>query len=213
MVRFAVRETHVRCEDIDIALGLALARGKDHAGIRLLATLSEGGSWEALLTLSAGTLACGLATGNRPMASTGRRMLGAGILASLTKTTIKRLVHRTRPNVMMETGTYARGWFGPNEGPWQSFPSGHAAVTVAVARALGRAYPELRTTALAGAAGIVAVQVLRGAHFPADVVAGTLIGLAAEAGVETLAASRRQNGATRPPARSAPTAGRCARGR
>ena len=103
------------------------------------------------------------------------------MLAAATKTTVKRVVHRTRPNVLMDEGLYEKGWFGPNVGPWQSFPSGHSALSVAVATAAGRAYPEIRGVATAAALGVVAVQVLRGAHFPADVAAGALVGLAAEA--------------------------------
>ncbi|WP_375410964.1 phosphatase PAP2 family protein [uncultured Methylobacterium sp.] len=176
-----------RCEEADIRLGVALAAGKDHAGIRSLAALSEVGGWKSIFALSAGTVTWGLLSGNPRLASAGRRMLGASILASLAKTSAKHLVHRTRPNVLMETGLYTRGRLGPNVGPWQSFPSGHSALSVAAARALGRAYPEIRGAAYAGAAGIVLVQVLRGAHFPSDVIAGSLIGLAAEAGTNALA--------------------------
>ena len=174
-------------EAADIALGVGLAGAKDHRAIRTLGTLSEVGAWEVLFAVSAAAWAVGAARGEARLAAAGRHMLGAGLLASLTKTTIKRLVHRTRPNVLMEENTYARGWFGPNDGPWQSFPSGHAAVSVAVARAVARACPEAGGAAQLGAGVIVAAQVLRGAHFPADVVAGGLIGLAAEAVVDRLA--------------------------
>ncbi|MFF8802923.1 MULTISPECIES: phosphatase PAP2 family protein [unclassified Methylobacterium] len=170
-----------RLEAADIASGVSLARAKDRPAVRALARASEIGSWQALLALSAATLAWGLASRNRRLADAGRGMLRAGILASLAKTTVKRTVHRTRPNVLMDEGLYARGRPGTGIGPWQSFPSGHAALSVAVARAAGRAYPELAGVASLGAAGVVAVQVVRGAHYPADVLAGALIGLAAEA--------------------------------
>ncbi|HEX8417235.1 MAG TPA: phosphatase PAP2 family protein [Methylobacterium sp.] len=181
----AVRIQH--CEDADIRVGVALARAKDSAGVRTLATLGEVGGWKSLLALSAGTAAWGFAIGDRRMSSAGRRMLGAGILASLVKTTAKRLVHRTRPNVLMETGLYARGWLGPNDGPWQSFPSGHSALSVAVARAAVRTYPDIRGIAYGTAAGVMLTQILRGAHFPSDVFAGAIVGLAAEYGARTLA--------------------------
>lgn len=177
-----------RWEEADIKLGVALAGAKDHACIRALATLSEVGGWKSVFALSAGTAAFGVLSGNPRLAAAGRHMLGASILASLAKTSAKHLVHRTRPNVLMDTGLYTRGWLGPNVGPWQSLPSGHAAVSVAAARAAGRAYPEIRGAAYAGAAGILIVSILRGAHFPSDVIAGSLIGLAAEAGTNALAA-------------------------
>ena len=170
-----------RLEAADIRLGVALARAKDTRRVRALAAASEAGGWKWLLALSTGTLALGVLRRNPSLAEAGRHMLLSGILAAATKTSVKRVVHRTRPNVLMDEGLYEKGWFGPNVGPWQSFPSGHSALSVAVATAAGRAYPEIRGVAAAAALGVVAVQVLRGAHFPGDVAAGALIGLAAEA--------------------------------
>ena len=74
--------------------------------------------------------------------------------------------------------------FGPDEGSWQSFPSGHTAGSVAAARALARAYPSASRPAYAGAAAIALVQLPRGKHFPSDVVAGTAVGVVAEALVD-----------------------------
>ncbi|KQO75191.1 phosphoesterase [Methylobacterium sp. Leaf111] len=170
-----------RLEAADIRLGVSLARAKDTRRVRALAAASEAGGWKWLLALSSGTLALGVLRRDPRLAEAGRHMLLAGILAAATKTTVKRVVHRTRPNVLMDEGLYEKGWFGPNVGPWQSFPSGHSALSVAVATAAGRAYPEIRGVATAAALGVVAVQVLRGAHFPVDVAAGALIGLSAEA--------------------------------
>ncbi|MDO9427185.1 MAG: phosphatase PAP2 family protein [Methylobacterium sp.] len=181
--------THARRlpgEAADIRLGVGLAGAKDHPAIRAVGALSEVGAWEVLFAASAAIWAAGAVRDDSRLAAAGRHMLGAGLLASAVKTTMKRLVHRTRPNVLMETGLYARGWLGPNDGPWQSFPSGHAAVSVAVARAVARNRPGARHIAHAAAGGVVAAQVLRGAHFPADVVAGAVIGLAAEAAVNRL---------------------------
>ncbi len=165
----------------DIRLGVGLARAKDTRPVRAFAAASEAGGWRWLLALSTGTVAYGLLKGNQPLAQAGRHMLASGILAGVTKTSVKRLVHRTRPNVLMDEGVYAKGWFGPNVGPWQSFPSGHSAMSVAVACAAARACPEIRGVATAAALGVVAAQVVRGAHFPSDVLAGALIGYAAEA--------------------------------
>ncbi|MFN2473021.1 MAG: phosphatase PAP2 family protein, partial [Sphingomicrobium sp.] len=71
--------------------------------------------------------------------------------------------------------------------PYNSFPSGHTAGAVAVARAIGRDYPGIRVPALALAAGIAAVQVPRGKHYVSDVLAGAFIGLAADVAVERFA--------------------------
>ena len=170
-----------RLEAADVKAALSLARAKDHRTVRVLAAISEVGGWKSLLALSAGTLAFGRIVQDRRLAGAGRDMLRAGLLASLAKTALKRMVHRTRPNVLMDEGIYARGWKGAGKGPWQSFPSGHSAMSVAVARAVARSYPEVRDAAYLTAAGVIAIQLLRGSHFPSDVAAGAFIGLSAEA--------------------------------
>ena len=88
----------------------------------------------------------------------------------------------------------ARGRPGTNVGPWQSFPSGHSALSAAVACATARAYPEIKGPAYAAAAGVTTAQVVRGAHFPADVLMGALIGIAAEAAVHKLTHRRERLG-------------------
>ncbi|MGH2621080.1 MAG: phosphatase PAP2 family protein, partial [Anaerolineales bacterium] len=60
-----------------------------------------------------------------------------------------------------------------------SFPSGHAAASFAVAAVLARRFPRARWL-LYGAASVVALsRVARGSHFPTDVVAGVGLGLVA----------------------------------
>jgi membrane-associated phospholipid phosphatase len=49
-------------------------------------------------------------------------------------------------------------------------------------------YPQARTVAYGAAAAIALVQIPRGAHYPTDVAAGALVGVAAEAAVNGLAA-------------------------
>ena len=155
--------------------------------MRALALASEAGSWKSLLALSAGTMAWGMAAGDRRLAAAGQHMLLSGILASVVKTSLKRTVHRTRPNVLMDEGFYARGFPGTSVGPWQSFPSGHTALSAAVASAAVRAYPGMEGPAYVAAASVISLQVMRGAHFPADVLTGAFIGVAAETVVNRLA--------------------------
>lgn len=171
----------VGIEAADVASGLSLARAKDRPAVQAMGSASEIGSWQALFAVSATALVLGVIARDRRLAHAGQNMLKAGILASLVKTTIKRTVHRTRPNVFMDEGYYARGRPGTGIGPWQSFPSGHAALSVAVARSVARAYPDAAAPAYCAAAAIATIQVVRGAHFPVDVLAGAVIGVAAEA--------------------------------
>ncbi|MFD0466620.1 phosphatase PAP2 family protein [Microvirga aerilata] len=155
--------------------------------MRGLGTLSEVGDQPPLLALSGVVLAYGVLAGDRCAAGAGARMLGSLILATWIKTGLKSLVARTRPNVLLDKGQYPVEPFGPDAGSWHSFPSGHTAGSVAVARAVGRAYPQARTAAYAGAAAVALVQIPRGAHYPADVVGGAVVGLVAEAAINGIA--------------------------
>jgi membrane-associated phospholipid phosphatase len=189
-------------EKADVDLGVRLASAKDDPVVRCIGALSEVGDQPPLAGLAAVVLAYGLAAGDRRAAGAGGRMLGALAAAIVVKTVLKRSLSRTRPNVVIDEGRYETELFGAGDGSRQSFPSGHTAGSVAVARAVGRAYPALRGPAYAAAAAIGLAQLPRGAHFPSDVAAGVLVGLCAEAVGEALA--RRLT----PPHRSGPRAER-----
>ncbi|TMC53959.1 MAG: phosphatase PAP2 family protein [Chloroflexi bacterium] len=60
-----------------------------------------------------------------------------------------------------------------------SFPSGHAASSFAAATALAAFYPKATPLVFAVATGVGASRVHLGHHFPSDVAAGGLIGIAA----------------------------------
>jgi membrane-associated phospholipid phosphatase len=170
--------------------------------MRALGAASEIGDQPPLMAISAAVLAYGIFAGDRRATGAGGRMLGALLLATGVKAGLKRLVSRTRPNVLLDEGRYEVRPLGPDEGPWHSFPSGHTAGSVAVARAAGRIYPEARLAANAAAAAIALIQVPRGAHYPIDVAAGALIGLGAEAVVDAVAS--RLGGGMPPQAAPAP---------
>jgi membrane-associated phospholipid phosphatase len=180
--------THVQtasdAEDTDVAIAAHLASRRDHPVVRSLGTMSEVGDQPPLLVLSGAVLAFGVLAGNRRATQAGIRMVGSLVLATWIKTGLKRLVARTRPNVLLQEGRYEVEACGPAEGPWHSFPSGHTAGSVAVSRAAARIYPEARTAAYTAAAAIALVQIPRGAHYPADVAAGAIVGLVAEAAVD-----------------------------
>jgi len=167
-------------EEADVALAMHLAGRRNHPVVRGLGTMSEVGDQPPLLALSGAVLAYGVLAGDRRAAGAGARMLGALVLATWIKAGFKSLVARTRPNVLLNKGQYVVEPFGPDEGSWHSFPSGHTAGSVAVARAVGRTYSQARTSAYAGAAAVALVQIPRGAHYPADVVVGAAVGVAAE---------------------------------
>jgi membrane-associated phospholipid phosphatase len=172
--------------DADQAALDAVAPYKKSAAVRAASWASELGDQPQLLALSGGLLAVGLARRDGRMARAGARMIAAHLLATAAKNFVKHRVDRTRPRS-------AGNGEGPKPRPGRStakeetsFPSGHSAGAIAVARAFAREYPGQLGAALAGGSFIALVQIPRRAHYPTDVAAGLAIGLAAEKAVDLL---------------------------
>jgi len=178
-------------EKADVAVAQAVAPVRESLPVRVLGALSELADQPPLIALSAATYALGIVRRDRRLAETGGRMLAAHLLATAIKSAIKARVIRTRPHLLVERDDYRMHAGEENAHPVNSFPSGHTAGAVAVARAVTRDHPDRRPAAytLAGAAALM--QIPRCAHYPSDVGVGVAIGLAAEAlvyGAERLVA-------------------------
>jgi membrane-associated phospholipid phosphatase len=167
--------------DADIDTGYAIAADlSEHPVVRVTGFLSELADQPPTVAINLATIALGLIGQDRRMARTGVRMLATHGLATLAKGMIKRNVDRARPNLPSDHEDHVPTPGDRNEGPQNSFPSGHTAGAVAVARAVVREYPQAALPAYAGAAAIAVIQIPRGTHFPIDVVAGAAIGWTAE---------------------------------
>jgi MFS family permease len=81
---------------------------------------------------------------------------------------------RPRP----EEAVGSAGLNGHSWGHLNSFPSGHMAITAALAVATALAFPRLRALLSAYVAAVAFTRVMFGAHFPLDTVAGTALGTA-----------------------------------
>lgn len=108
-----------------------------------------------------------------------RRMAAWRLLLAVSLTylavdgALKPLVHRDRPFVVLEDTRLI------DQRPLtSSFPSGHAASAMAGALAASRLLPEVRFVWWALAALIAVSRVYVGAHWPSDVLAGALLGIA-----------------------------------
>jgi|GEM_PF-1685170 len=166
--------------DIDIGHGVA-AELRHHPVVKVAGTLSEVADQPPMVAINLATIAAGLIARDARLTRTGVRMLAAHGLATLAKAVIKRNVDRARPKLFASRDAHRPKAGDRDEGPHNSFPSGHTAGAVAVARAVAREYPAAAVPVHTAAATIAAVQVPRGTHFPIDVVAGAVIGWAAEA--------------------------------
>lgn len=112
-------------------------------------------------------LAIGAAMAVRGDARRGVTVAVAGTVAWIAAKAVKRVVSRERPSAHIEQTHLRTG--AADEG--LGFPSGHAAVAVCVASALGGA-PASATIPLA--VGVARVYV--GAHYPLDVIGGWALG-------------------------------------
>jgi membrane-associated phospholipid phosphatase len=151
-----------------------------HPVVKAVGTIGKIGDQPPLLALSGLVMAVGLLRRDVRLARAGARMTLAHVLATAAKTVGKDNVDRTRPRERARRGYSAE--LGQSDDPaMRSFPSGHTAGAVAVGRAIAREYPRHALAAQAAAGVIGVVQVPRRAHYPTDVVAGAIVGIAAEA--------------------------------
>ena len=181
-----------KAERIDAALSKALVVCRDNPALRVAGAASEAADQPPLIALCVATVAAGAVLRRPRLLRAGLRMLASEGVATGVKSVIKRHVNRTRPHKMLRDGRYSLhtdGKGSKNEGPWNSFPSGHTAGAVAVARAATREYAAAVPAAGLAATLVALVQLPRGRHFASDVLAGAVIGWASEAVVN--AAMRR----------------------
>jgi len=171
-------------EKADIAVARAAAPMRRHKAVKALGWVSEAADQPPLMTLCAATLAAGLILRKGRLVRAGARMLAAEVVATQIKGLIKHRIDRTRPHVITKGGRYQAHKGHNHASEMNSFPSGHTAGAVAVARAYARDYPPHSTVAYAAAAGVGAIQIPRSAHYPTDIAAGAVIGVLAEAMVD-----------------------------
>lgn len=102
------------------------------------------------------------------------RAMATALVALIIGGVIKRVVKRSRPFAGSHGITNAI--WAP--GPQHSFPSTHAATSVALAMALLLLGHPLALVVTAWAVGVVFSRVWLGVHFASDVAAGSLLGVA-----------------------------------
>ena len=148
---------------------------------KLVEAVGQLGDQPELRTVSGLVLAAGLLSANHRLIRAGVRMLLAHEIATLAKDLVKEQIDRTRPHSATTHSDRAVKRGRHTAKTKTSFPSGHSAGAIAVARAFGREYSQLQAPALAAAAVVAGMQVPRLNHYPTDVAAGMLLGAASEA--------------------------------
>jgi undecaprenyl-diphosphatase len=135
---------------------------------------NRAGSGAVLVAVSGAMVVAGWLLKRSALYRAGFESVLAHGAAALIVQVLKHLIGRPRPR-MMHNGGFQ---FGPSlETGLDSFPSGHAAASFAVATVLAKHFPGLAWP-LYGAAAVVAVsRIVRGSHFPTDVAAGLVLGV------------------------------------
>src|SRR5213594_73420 len=144
-------------------------------------TLMEGASrygrgW-TLALLCILFLFLGLFLKRKKWSETGLLSLYSMIVSSLSAQIVKHLVGRARPRLMEHGLTFLGPSFLAGVRGLDSFPSGHAASTFALAVVLTRAYPRAKVAFYMMASIISFSRLYLGAHFLSDAVGGALLGL------------------------------------
>jgi membrane-associated phospholipid phosphatase len=140
-----------------------------------------------LLLAAAATVA--VAAGSRRLRFTLGALLAmvfAGVFADLVLEVIQLAVNRPRPEEAL--GSEVVRSHGRHWGHIPSFPSGHLIVTAALASTAAAMAPRLRPALLVYVAAVALTRMTFGAHFPLDVLLGTVLGW--EVGVFTVAVMR-----------------------
>jgi membrane-associated phospholipid phosphatase/predicted MFS family arabinose efflux permease len=113
-------------------------------------------------------------TSLRSVPATFARVFGSALLAWGLLEAVYSVYDRPRPEeVVADPSLNGHSWAHLN-----SFPSGHMAITAALAVAVALRFPRLRFALWAYVAAVAFTRVFFGAHFPFDVVAGTALGTA-----------------------------------
>jgi len=102
--------------------------------------------------------------------------LGVG-LPGLAAAILKRLFGRGRPEVWLPDAPLSLQPFNLTTYAYQSFPSGHATTSFALATVIGLLWPRALLPALAVAATIAASRIALGEHYLTDVTAGAVLGV------------------------------------
>jgi undecaprenyl-diphosphatase len=99
-------------------------------------------------------------------------------IASLATHGLKIAVGRLRPEARAGVLAFTPPWARFFEDRRKSFPSGHASAAFSLAAVLAHAYPRARSGFYLLATGCGMVRVADARHFPTDVYAGALLGIA-----------------------------------
>jgi membrane-associated phospholipid phosphatase len=160
-------------ERVDVAVYAAIARADTPMLDRMLRRLSRAANFSRVWIGAAGVLAAAGGGKGRRAAMDG--LLSIAVTSVIVNATLKPLGRRRRPDVIARKVPIARHVRMPVS---PSFPSGHSASAFAFASGVAATQPPAAVPLRALAALVSYSRVHTGVHYPADVLAGALLGVA-----------------------------------
>lgn len=133
------------------------------------------GSGLVLVIISVAIVLAGFIARHLDLRLAGMQSLIAHGVAALLTQVLKHSLGRPRPRLLHGN----EGWpWGPSFDPgWDSFPSGHTTASFAVATVIARRFPAISWLMYATAGFVAVSRVVRGSHFPTDILAGLVLGV------------------------------------
>jgi membrane-associated phospholipid phosphatase len=159
-------------ERLDVAVYAAIARSSSPTLDRALSRLSRAADYSRLSLSAAAVLA--LAGGREGRRAAVNGLSSIAVTAAVVNLALKPFARRRRPDRIAQEVPVARDVRMPGS---RSFPSGHAAAAFAFAHGVGHVLPTAAVPLRALAALVAYSRVHTGVHYPADVLAGALIGV------------------------------------
>jgi undecaprenyl-diphosphatase len=160
-------------ERLDLAVYAAVARTPTPALDAAMSRLSHAADYSKLSLSAAGLLALVGGRSGRSAAASG--LTAIAVTATIVNVAVKPLGRRRRPDRLAGDVPLARHVRMPTS---RSFPSGHTAAASAFATGVGHVLPVAGIPLHALAALVGYSRVHTGVHYPGDVVAGAMIGIA-----------------------------------
>jgi undecaprenyl-diphosphatase len=160
-------------ERVDVAVYAAIASTPTPALDRTMRRLTRAAD-NAQLSLGASVL-LGLTRGPRGLRAAASGLASVAVTATIVNVAIKPLAGRRRPDPVAQQVPVARLARMPRH---PSFPSGHTASAFAFASGVSHVLPREALPLYALATVVAYSRVHTGVHFPADVVAGSVLGSA-----------------------------------
>jgi undecaprenyl-diphosphatase len=173
--------------ELDRAIYAAVAESRTPALDEAMRALSSAADYSRISISVAAAMALG--GGSRGRRAAVRGLAAVGLTAAVVNGAIKPLLRRGRPDRVGAAVPERRHVAMPRSA---SFPSGHAAAAFAFAAGASPSLPAAAAPLSLLAALVGYSRVHTGVHFPGDVVAGALCGLAGAAAANEMLDARRR---------------------